>query len=149
MKSPKLILIALSALLLTACTFNATYKNREFDKNEAEQVTNKLFSDLQNKNYDASYSLYSKDFWDVTSKAKLIDLYNYAQGRLGDLKDTNLAEWQTTTITGTNPSADYEFRYKNTYQNGEASVSIRLIKDPDHKVRIIALRFNSDAFLAK
>jgi hypothetical protein len=148
MKLPKPALVV-CLLLISACTFTSSYINREVDKSEAEQVTNQLFLYLKNKNYDATYSLYSKEFWSVTDKEKLMKLYSYTQDKLGDLEDTNLSEWETKVVTGTTSSGDYAFLYKNKYQKDTAEVTIKLTKDPDHKVRIVAFHINSGAFLAK
>jgi hypothetical protein len=65
------------------------------------------------------------------------------------LKTTEVSQWETRIITGTNPSADYQFLYKNQYQKYLAEVTIRLTKDTDGKVRIIGYHINSDGFFVK
>ena len=142
-------LLLLLALLFTACTFNATYNNREEDKSEAEQVTAMLFLALQNKNYAAADTLFSKDFYKVTSKDKLNEVFKVTQEKLGDLVTTNLTDWKTQVIKGTNASAEYAFLYGNTYQKAIGQVSIRLQKDPGNKIRIVYYTVKSDAFVGK
>ncbi|MGZ3926441.1 MAG: hypothetical protein ACXVJG_05735 [Mucilaginibacter sp.] len=149
MKIVKFFSIVLFLTALSACVFTTTYTNRDEDKKDAEKVTNKLFDYLKNKNYDATYGLYSKDFWEVTSKIKMKDLYTFTQDKLGDLESTSLSEWETKVVSGTDPSAQYALLYKNKYKKYPAEVTIRLIKDPDGKIRILEYKINSNGFLAK
>ena len=142
-------ILPILALFFTACTFNATYNNREEDKSEAEQVTAMLFLNLQNKNYAAADTLFSKDFYKVTSKDKLNEVFKVTQEKLGDLVTTNLTDWKTQVINGTNASAEYAFLYGNTYKKAIGQVTIRLHKDQDNKIRIVYYTVKSDAFVGK
>ena len=142
-------LLSLLALLFSACTFNATYNNREEDKSEAEQVAAMLFLNLQNKNYAAADTLFSKDFFRVTTKDKLNEVFKVTQEKLGDLAATNLTDWKTQVVKGTNASAEYAFLYGNTYKKAIGQVTIRLHKDQDNKIRIVYYTVKSDAFVGK
>ncbi len=144
----KLVLLLL-VLFFTACSLNATYNNREDDKAEAEQVTAKLFLDLQTKNYAAADTLFSKDFYKITSKDKLNEVFKVTQEKLGDLGDTNLTDWKTRVVSGADASADYAFFFGNTYKKAIGQVAIRLHKDPDNKIRIVYYTVKSDAFVSR
>ncbi len=141
----KLILILLVTCFF-ACNSNATRNNREEDKIEAEQVTTLLFQNLQTKNYAAADTLFSRDFFKVTPKEKLNEVFKVTQEKLGDLGDTHLTDWKTQVVTGENASADYAFFYGNTYKKAIGHITIRLHKDPDNKIRIVYYTIHSDAF---
>ena len=146
MKTPKLTLASAALLLCASCTFNITYKNRGIDKQAAEQVLTRLYICLENKDYKSADTLFSKDFYKVTPKEKLNGLFAMTDDKLGDIQDTNIAEWQTEVVTGTNPSSDYVFLYTNKYKYYDGQVKIHLIKDPDGKIRILGYRIQSDGF---
>lgn len=142
--------IVIAMFLITwlgACNFNSTYLNRESDKNDAQRVTEQYYSLLKSKNYEATYGLFSNEFWKVTSKEQLKKLYIATQTKLGDLKNTNLDHWETKVVAGTNPGADYIMYYANKYQKYKAEETLRLVKDTDGKIRIIAFHINSEGFL--
>src|ERR1700743_1402067 len=149
MKYIKLAVIAILFGIIHGCTYSASYLNRDQDKQEGKKVTDQLFDDLKNKNYDATFGLFSKKFFDVTPKDKLKNIFTFTQDKLGDLKSSEVFKWQTKIITGTNPSSDYEFLFKNRYQKYPAEVDIILAKDSGGKVKIISYRINSDGFFAK
>jgi hypothetical protein len=146
MKTIKLILLSAAVLLLVACKFNMTYKNREADKQAAEQVLTRLYICLENKDYKSADTLFSKEFYSVTTKDKLNEIFAMTDNKLGDIQDTNITEWQTEVVTGTDPSTDYVFQYANKYKYYEGQVLIHLRKDPDGKIRIVGYRIKSDGF---
>jgi hypothetical protein len=150
MKHPKLLsVLVLLVVVAGGCVFSTTYSNRAQDKQEAEKVNNLLFDDLKSKNYDAAYKLFSKDFFAATNKEKLSNIFTFTQDKLGNLKTAEVSQWETRIITGTNPSADYQFVYKNRYQKYPAEVTIRLTKETGGKLKIIGYHISSDGFFVK
>jgi hypothetical protein len=142
-------LFFLFTIVLAGCVYSMTYNNREQDKADAEKVTTKLFEYLKSKNYDATYSLYSDSLWLNTPKQSIKKIYTYSDDKLGNLQSTSIEKWQTKVITGTKPSGEYEFIYKNKYERDTAQVNVVLVKEHDGKIRIIGYHINSQAFLAK
>ncbi len=138
MKTPKTLFVSgmLFIALLMGCSFNATYLNRPEDKTDAEAVTNLLFLDLQNKNYDSAYSLFSDEFYKVTPKDKLKKIFTAIQNEQGDLQEVNLKECNTKIVTGTNPSADYFLIYRNKHQKNYLLDSIHLVRENGGKLKI-------------
>jgi len=143
----KNILTLLTMLILTSCHYNNQYLNREEDKKEAEQVTNKLYDLLKAKDYEGTTSLFSKKFFEVTDKEKLLRLYSTTNEKLGDLTDTEVEIWETRVVEGSNPISNYTFVYKNKYTNFVAKETINLTKDEDGQLRIVGYNINSDGFL--
>lgn len=147
MRTPKLnsLIIALCSIL-ASCQFNMTYNNRQIDKEAAEKVTNLLLINLEGKNYTAADTLFSKDFYKTTSRKKLNDIFTMTVDKLGDIQVTNLANWQTKVVSGTDSYGEYAFLYNTRYQYYSGQVTIHLIKDPDGKIRVIGYHVKSDGF---
>jgi len=131
-------------MVLSGCNFNRTYLNDENDKNQAMQVIGKFYYYKGTKDYDQVFSLFGKQFYQVASKSKLKDIFALTSSRLGDLKDTNIGEWETKRVEGTDPSAVYELRYNNTYAKYEASEIFKLMKEDDGKIMIIYYGIQSE-----
>lgn len=142
-----LLLPILFMITMTACHFNSQYLNREEDKKEAEKITNELYQLLKEKNYDATTKLFSKKFFEVTDKEKLFKIFGMTIEKLGKLKVIEIEKWETRRVEGSNPLAEYAFVYKNTYSNFPARETIKLIREEDGKIRIIAYNINSDGFI--
>ena len=137
------LVASLLFLILSACTFNRTYLNKEDDKNDAMQVIGKFYYYLGAKDYNQVFGLFGKQFYKVASKNDLKKIFALTGNKLGDLKDTNIGEWETKRIEGTDASAEYELRYNNTYSKYEASETFRLIKEDDGKIKIVYYNIQS------
>ncbi|MEO6149133.1 MAG: hypothetical protein ABIN95_02155 [Mucilaginibacter sp.] len=138
-------IIAFFIVAITGCNYSSTAINSEKDKAAAESVAGMLYLDIQNKDYDDPAKLFSKQFFTVTSREKLKEIFVSTNKKLGDLKDTNLTKWDTKVVKGTNPSANYQLVYNNTYKNYAAEEIITLIME-DGKIKIIGYRINSEGF---
>lgn len=132
---------------MTSCHVNSQYINRDEDKKEGELVTNKLYELLKAKDYEATTKLFSKKFFEVTDKEKLFKMFTMTAEKLGDLQTIEIETWETRRIEGSNPSANYGFVYKNTYDKFPAKETIRLVREEDGQIRIISYNINSDGFL--
>jgi hypothetical protein len=143
-------LILVTTLLFatgTSCSFNSQYINREEDKKDGELVASQLYDLLKAKDYEGTTRLFSKKFFEVTEKEKLFTIFSTTNEKLGDLQTTQIETWETRRIEGSNPSANYVFVYKNTYNKFPAKETIRLVREEDGQIRIIAYNINSDGFL--
>ncbi|MBL4677407.1 MAG: hypothetical protein JKY70_14560 [Mucilaginibacter sp.] len=99
-----LIILALIPLL-AACNYNTIRMNSEIDKPAGEKITFMFFEDVRTQNYQSTYSLFSNDFWKVTSKDKVGNIFKTSKNKLGALKDMSLDKWETRVVVGSNPSA--------------------------------------------
>jgi len=141
------IIFVFILLLLNSCNFNSTYLNREEDKNDAEKIANQYYNFIKAKNYEATYGLFNNEFWKVTSKEKLKELFIATQNKLGGLDTITLDHWETKIVKGTNPSSEYVLYYLNKYQKYTAKETLRLIKNESDKIQIIAFNVNSEGFM--
>jgi len=140
------LMLLTTVITLNGCSFNNTYINREEDKKDGEKVTNKLFELIKAKKYNDTFKLYSNQFWAVTTKDKLLELYTATENKLGDLDSTTVNKWETRRVVGTNPSAEYVFAYNTKHSKYKAVESIRLVKEKDGSIKILAYNINSDGF---
>lgn len=131
-------------IFLSGCVFSSTYLNREEDKNAAMEVIGKFYYYTGIKDYEHVYGLFGKEFYKVTPKNKLKDLFLITQNKLGERKDTNIGDWETKRVEGTNPSAEYKLQYDNVYTNAEAHETFYLMKESDGQIRITGYRIMSD-----
>ena len=134
-------------LTFASCHFNSQYIDRVADKEDAEKITTRLYDLLKTNNYNETTDLFSKKFYEVTSKEKLFEIFTTTQDKLGDLKDTKIESWKTNRIEGSYPSANYLLVYKNKHEKSDSKESITLTKEPDGEIRIIGYNISSDGFL--
>lgn len=143
----KLGLTIILLMTMASCHFNSQYINREADKNDAEQVTNKFYELLQTKDYEGTIQLFSENFFEVADTGKLFKLLSMTNKKLGTLKTTEIEAWETQCIEGSNPSAKYTLVYKNMYDSFPAIETIILTKEKDGQIKIASYHINSDVFL--
>lgn len=141
------LLFACLLLTLMSCHVNSVYLNREEDKKDAEKVTNKLFELIKTKDYKQTTGLFSKQFYEVSSKEKLFDIFTATNLKLGNLQETKIETWETKRVVGSNPSANYTLVYNNKYEKFESKEIIKLTRDADGIIRIFGYHINSDGFL--
>ena len=130
-----------------SCHFNYQYINREEDKKEAELVTNKLYDYIKTRDFEGSTQLFSAKFYKVTSRSKLLRILEGTNDKLGTLLETNLENWETLIVKGSNRIATYRFYYKNRYSNFDTEERITMSKEEDGQIRVIEYNINSDGFI--
>ena len=133
-KMKPIVIFCIAALLVSGCSFNSTFTNNIEDRKDAEKVTNKL------------YELFSKSFFDANNKEKLFEIFNATNVKLGSLEKTEIGQWETQRVEGTDPSANYALQYNNQYTNYQATETIRLTREKDGEIKIISYNINSDGF---
>ena len=140
------ILALLITLVLSSCNFNSQYINRVEDKKVAEEITDQFYNYIKNENFDATLNLFGDKFWEVTTEDQMLKIFTLTKEKLGLLNEINLDQWETRRVEGTNPSASYLFVFKNQYSNYEATETIRLMKDENGEIKIVAYNINSMGF---
>lgn len=131
---------------MASCHFNSQYIDRTEDKMAGEVVTNKLYDYIKNKKYEETISLCSQNFFEKSTKEDFIKLLQVVNEKIGDLEDVNIDSWNTRRVVGSNPSANYLFIYKNKYAKFTATETIKLTREQDDQIRIIAYNIQVDGF---
>jgi len=141
----KYIIISICLFFSIGCHFNSTYDNLEKDRKSAEVITNKFYSLLKDRNYTATYQLFSEQFFAATDTQKLNNIYEVTYEKLGPIDSISLEKWQTQDIRGTDSRTDYAFLYKVKHKNYNSEESIVLTKE-NGAIKIIGYHVNSDGF---
>ena len=143
MKHLYLILIS---FLLISCSFNQTFSNREEDKKDAEEISQKFFWELKyGGNMDTIYNLFGDKFFEVTDKDKLLQIINTSQNDIGRVEEYNLVKWETLIVKGSNSKSEYLLVYdvkRGTTAKTEETFSMQ--KDKNGDIKIVGYRVNQD-----
>ncbi|MBO0358236.1 hypothetical protein J0X19_09805 [Hymenobacter sp. BT186] len=132
----------------TSCHLNSSRTNSEEDKQIAEEFLLDYFSNQQMDSTAANFRLFSKQFWQVSPREKMEKMVAKRNEILGRLKSTELGQWQTVVVSGSDPASKYVLQYKNKYEKGEAVETFTMRREGAHdSIRIIGYNINSDAFL--
>jgi len=134
-------------LCLFSCNFNSTNINDELDKIDAEKVTDELYSYINKKDFTRAEKLFSKQFFAVTNKAGLQDIFQKTNKVLGNYKDRELLQWKTSRIVGTNSKSEYYFVYEVKYQKFKAKETIVMLKEDNDVIKIVSYNVSSEGFL--
>lgn len=146
MKKTLLAFGLIFTLCLISCNFNATNVNDESDKIDAEKVTEELYSYIKKKDFTRAEKLFSDQFYAVTSKAGLHDIFQKTNKTLGNYEERELLDWKTSIIVGTNSKSEYFFVYEVKYQKFKAKETIVMFKEDDGVIRIVSYNVSSDGF---
>lgn len=146
MKIKSLFFLVIFILCLTSCNFNKTDINRESDKKDGEKITEKLYFYINKKEFIRAEKLFSDEFYAVTNKKSLQDIFQKTNKFLGDYERRELLNWKTSIITGTNSKSEYFFVYEVKYQKFKAKETIVMMKGNDDVIRIISYNVSSEGF---
>jgi len=142
MKHLYLILIS---FLLISCSFNQTFSNREEDKKDAEEISQKFFWELKyGGNMDTIYSLFGDKFFEVTDKDKLLQIINTSQNDIGRVEEYNLVKWETLIVKGSNSKSEYVLVYDVKRGTAKTEETFSMQKDKNGDIKIVGYRVNQD-----
>ena len=144
----KILFLCFITFIGAGCNFNATYKNREADKQDAEKITSKLYSYIDSGKYNQTHELFSEKFLAVTDTAKLNQIFTTTYEKLGKIKDRKLQRWETVVVKGTTPISEYLLIYDVSREKYKSIETIRMLKEKDI-IKIISYNVNSDGFFVK
>ena len=146
MKKTLLTFCLIFTLHLISCNFNTSNINRESDKIDAGKVTEELYSYIKEKDFTRTEKLFSDQFYAVTNKAGLHDIFQKTNKTLGNYEGRELLDWKTNIIVGTNSKSEYFFVYEVKYQKFKAKETIVMFKEDDGVIRIVSYNVSSDGF---
>lgn len=136
--------IIFSLIFLLSCNLNTTYSNRESDKREAEQITNKLYHYLEMQELEKAESLFSEQFFEVTDRETLNKIFAKTLEECGNLTNFTLEEWTTFIVKGTDSKSEYVLIYKVTREKKNTTERIGMIKEKDETIKIVSYHVNFD-----
>jgi 1,4-dihydroxy-2-naphthoate octaprenyltransferase len=113
--------LILITLLILSCTTKTTvtYIDNVDDKKKAALVGENFYNALKNKDYKATYKLFSPKFFKVSNQENLRNSYIKISNDLGDIKNFGLTSSHTKTIKSDISTGEYTLIYnvKRTLHN--------------------------------
>ena len=137
-------ILSVFSIFLTSCQLNTTSSNRESDKREAEEITNKFYHHLEMNEFDKAETLFSESFFEVTDREKLNKIFQKTIEDCGDLSNFELEEWNTFVVSGTDSKSEYVLLYKVTRDKKQTTERIGMVKEEDENIRIVSYHVNFD-----
>ncbi|AYN00158.1 hypothetical protein [Chryseobacterium sp. 3008163] len=138
----KKILLFFILATLVSCSFNQTFSNRESDKNDAQEITSKLYWEiLYGSNKDKIYDLFSDVFFEITNKDQLDELILTAQQENGVIKEYNIKHWETLVVKGSDEKSQYLLVYEVTRESGKTEEIFSMHKE-NGIIKIVGYRIN-------
>ena len=143
----KIFLIAFLCILTASCQFKSSMLNQDEDKADAIQVIDDLYRLVDAKQYTEAQKLFGEEFFTVTPKEKLTDIFENSREKLGYFKSNVLSDWATEEISGSVNKTDYRLVFDTGYEKNNARETFTLLKKENGPIKIIGYRVESPAFL--
>tara|TARA_R110002033_G_C3791101_1_gene230317 strand:- start:244 stop:684 length:441 start_codon:yes stop_codon:yes gene_type:complete len=143
----KILLILIIPILVTSCHFSNKYQNRESDRQDAENVTAELFGYIKESDFEKASELFGDEFYKVTSKDDLIEIFKSTETKLGVLKRTELADWNSMVSEGAIEQGVYNLNYNGEFEKDKAKLKITLTKNENGVIKVVGYNIQSNAFL--
>ncbi len=106
------------------------------DREEAERLAEQYFSEMISGDMDAVLSLYSPQFYEVTSREEWRMFLENQRARCGTPQNYSLLSWNVFSSFGTNPGTRTTLVYDVQYTRCRVSEKMTLFKPSDGKMRI-------------
>lgn len=145
----KTILITVLFLIICSCKndFYIEQKNKESDKREAEKVMDVYFDNLLLDKEKDNLLLYSKEFFTVSSKEKMIEENDFLKNKLGKVLGKELKHWETSVVSGTSPKSEYLFIYEIQREKYKSTETFYLVKEKTDSIKIYSYKIESEGLL--
>jgi hypothetical protein len=121
------MLVALCAAV--GCSFTE-------DKKEAEGLAEQYFSKLQGGDIEGALSLYSAQFYEVTSRVDWLAFLQRQRARCGAPKTHSLASWNVVNSVGSNAGTRTTLVYDVQYSSCRVSEKMTIFRPSGGKVQI-------------
>lgn len=132
--------------LITGCHFSSQYLDEESEKEAAEKITSKFYELVKTKQFTKAEVLFNEEFFTVTSRKDLQNLFVNTQKILGNYESSRIIEWKTKRSEGAISLNQYLLIYEVEYQHYKAKETIDLIKE-GNVIKIRGYNINSNGFL--
>ncbi|MFS4481989.1 hypothetical protein ACKGJY_03145 [Hyunsoonleella sp. 2307UL5-6] len=145
----KVLFILTFVIVATSCHFNKKYQNREEDLLEAQMVVADLFYTIRHSEFDNATEFFSEEFYEVTSKEELMEIFKSTENKLGYLDKGQLLFSNTMVSEGAINQGIYNMEYDVKFEKGSAKVKLVLTKKDDSKIKVVAYNIQFNNFLDK
>lgn len=100
-----IILLSILTIVFAGCNFNTTSTNNEYDRKDAEKITNKFYHYLDMNDFKKAETLFSEKFFEVTDRDQLQKIFEKTVEDCGTLTNFELQDWNTLVVKGSNPKS--------------------------------------------
>lgn len=117
--------------LLASCNINATYENREADKEDALSVADSFYNRMEQNDHTGTYVFFTKKFLQVTDTFKLGAFYKKVEATCGQAIRYKLLDWKTSIVKGSNPQSEYYLVFEITRKICKTKETLTFKKEVD------------------
>jgi hypothetical protein len=128
-RSVRVSIMAVAMCAALGCSFSK-------DREEAEQLAEQYFSEMISGNIEDVLSLYSPQFYEVTSRAEWLTFLENQRARCGTPKTYSLVTWNVFSSIGTNSGTRTTLVYDVQYSNCRVSEKMTIFKPSGGKIQI-------------
>ncbi len=146
-KNHLLVCIALVISVLSACTFNRTYRNRPDDIQKGKLFVNNFYNYISNKKYDILDLMTSDTLSSLAGKHVISKIAKLVNNKVGFYKNYSIVDSSTTRSEGDDNERIYKFKIKVTYERGIVGEVIGLEKLGTSDIKIISYNVYSDLLM--
>ncbi|WP_033958921.1 DUF4019 domain-containing protein [Psychroserpens jangbogonensis] len=133
----RFLLILMIPIFAASCNFSNEYKNRESDRQDAEKVTAELFGFIKQSDFEKATTLFGEEFYKVYSKEDLVKIFESTENKLGELKSTELSDWNTMVSEDAIEQGFYNMNYNSEFEKGKAKQKITLVKNENEEIKVV------------
>ncbi|KQR91912.1 hypothetical protein ASG01_12975 [Chryseobacterium sp. Leaf180] len=128
-------------LLLNACSFNQSFVNREADKDEAKNVSDKYYWKWFTEVTKTIFTIFSVKSFLSDRQRRTGYIINKVQQEKGVIKGYELASWETLVVKGTNPKNEYVLKYDVQRELGVTHETVSMTKE-NVEIKIVGYNIN-------
>jgi len=126
-----IILLSILTIVFAGCNFNTTSTNNEYDRKDAEKITNKFYHYLDMNDFKKAETLFSEKFFEVTDRDQLQKIFEKTVEDCGTLTNFELQDWNTLVVKGSNPKSEYVLLYKVSRKKKDTMERVSMMKEND------------------
>jgi hypothetical protein len=146
MKKLKVLFYSSICLLAASCHFNSSSTNSQADVDEAEAFGTKFYNLVKSGNFEKTYPLFSKEFFEATDTPALKAIFSATLSNLGEIKEIKVEQCATEVVHGTDARSEYAIAYK-IERSKYASEEVLQLQKQNGKIRIMSYKVNSEDFV--
>ena len=130
----KLKRVVVAVMITVLCTVMGCSFSK--DREEAEQLAEQYFLEMVSGNIEDVLSLYSPQFYEVTSRAEWLTFLENQRARCGTPKTYSLVTWNVFSSIGTNSGTRTTLVYDVEYSRCRVSEKLTVFKPSGGKIQI-------------
>jgi uncharacterized protein (UPF0297 family) len=141
------IMTGLMICLIQSCTSNNIYINREQDKREGKIFLDKLYANINNKNYNAIDGMVGDSLKHLAGPSAISDMVKFINKKVGNYKSYKIDDSYFRCVTGDNSEISFNYKLKVVYEKGIIDEIVGFKKNDGSAIKINSYHANSDLLI--